>query len=134
MRLLALFAASDLVLLGHLLVMWTLVALAQPAAGTADAARRIEVCASVLIAACVVGRGTRLPERLRSLVYRVTAVGTVLASYLMLRWTLPLVQPGHLDAQLDAIDLALLGVRPTVWLEPWMTRPVVETLAFFYFR
>jgi membrane-associated phospholipid phosphatase len=132
-RALALFAAGDLVMLGHLAIVWTLVVLAMPAAGAADAARRIEVCAAVLVLGCAIGRGTRWPALLRSLIHRVVAVGVVLASYLMLRWTLPVVQPGNLDAQLDRIDVALCGVRPTVWLEPWMTPTVVEVLAFFYF-
>lgn len=122
-----------MLMLGHLAVVWVLVQLAMPAAGAADAARRIEICAAALVLGCAIGRGTRWPAWLRSLIHRVVAVGVVLASYLMLRWTLPVVQPGNLDAQLDAIDVAILGVRPTVWLEPWMTPAVVEVLAFFYF-
>jgi hypothetical protein len=132
-RTLALFATNDLILLGHLFVMGALTAMAYPAEESLDVARRIVSTTIVLVGACILGRATKLPSRIRSVLYRVAAVATALASYLMLRWTLPLVAPHSFDAQLNAIDLAIFGVEPTLWLEPRMSPAIVEYLAFFYF-
>lgn len=132
-RLLGRFATHDLILFGHLLTMGVLVAMVFPAPGSHDVARRILSATALLIGACFIGRDPRLPSMLRSGFYRVAMVATVLSSYLMLRWTLPLVAPQSYDAALSKIDVAVFGVEPTLWLEPRMSPAIVEYLAFFYF-
>jgi hypothetical protein len=127
------FAIHDLVLLAHLVTMWILVALAHPVGGATSEARKLEAAISVLVVGCLVARASRLPTRLRSGLYRWVVFGTVVASYLMLGGSLPVVQPGSYDAALNAIDVAIFGVEPTLWLEPLMSPSVVEYLAFFYF-
>jgi len=132
-RVLGRFSTHDLLLLTHLLTMGVLVAMVFPAPGTHDVARRILSTTALLVGACLIGRDPRLPAALRSGLYRVAMVATVLASYLMLRWTLPVVAPQSYDAALSKIDVAIFGVEPTLWLEPRMSPAIVEYLAFFYF-
>lgn len=132
-RFLGRFSTHDLVLLGHLFTMGVLVALVFPTPGSHDVARRILTATALIVGACLIGRGTLLPTVLRSGFYRIAMVATVLGSYLMLRWTLPLVAPHSFDAALSHIDVAIFGVEPTLWLEPHMSPAVVEYLAFFYF-
>ena len=47
------------------------------------------------------------------------------------------INPGDIDAQLIALDWALFGVHPTVWLErvtvPWLTEYMQLAYATFYF-
>jgi hypothetical protein len=132
-RVLGRFSTHDLLLLTHLVTMGALVAFAFPAPGSQDVARRILSVTALLLGACLLGRDSRLPALLRSGFYRIAMVATVLGSYLMLRWTLPLVAPHSYDAQLSRIDVAIFGVEPTLWLEPHMSLAFVEYLAFFYF-
>ncbi len=132
-RALGCLAINDLILLGHLAIMWALVARVPPSRAATEAIVHVELTAMALLIGCVLGRGTQLPARIRSGIYRFVAVGTVAASYLMLRGSLPVVQPGSYDQALDSIDVALFGVQPTLWLEPLMSAAVVEYLAFFYF-
>jgi hypothetical protein len=132
-RVLGRFSTHDILLLTHLLTMGVLVAMVFPAPGTQDVARRILSVTALLVGACLIGRGSLLPSALRSGFYRISMVATVLGSYLMLRWTLPLVAPHSYDAQLSKIDVAIFGVEPTLWLEPHMSPAIVEYLAFFYF-
>ncbi|NUO48446.1 MAG: phosphatase PAP2 family protein [Polyangiaceae bacterium] len=128
------FALHDLVILAYQVGMYGLVL----GAGSGEAERR---CArwlfaswSVLIVACVIGRlDTGLSSRVRTGMYRLVVAGTIVGSYLMLRDILPLVQPRALDEQLLRLDIALFGVEPTVWLEPYTTPSIVEYFAFFYF-
>ncbi len=128
------FALHDLVILAYQVGMYGLVL----GAGSGEAERR---CAqwlfaswSVLIVACVIGRlDSGLSARVRTGIYRAVVAGTIVGSYLMLRDILPLVQPRALDEQLLRLDVALFGVEPTVWLEPYTTPGIVEYFAFFYF-
>jgi membrane-associated phospholipid phosphatase len=129
-RAVAWFTLPDLVVLGHIAGMWGL--LWASGEGGAVAAKRLQACGMVLAVACLVGRSRWLPAAPRAAVYRLSLVGALTATYLFLRESLPLVQPDARDALLDAIDVRLVGLRPTVWLEPLMTPAVVEYLAFFY--
>jgi hypothetical protein len=72
------------------------------------------------------------PGPLRALVYRVGIFAPIPASYFQLGVLLPALQPELLDLQLLALDEALLGVTPSVWLNRFNTVRVVEWVSFFY--
>jgi hypothetical protein len=79
-------------------------------------------------------RGEILPRgRLRGVTYRVLAICCVLLSYFEMRVLLPALQPVLLDARLLAIDEALLGVTPALWLERWISPATTQWFAFFYY-
>ncbi|MDH5491142.1 MAG: phosphatase PAP2 family protein, partial [Myxococcales bacterium] len=73
------------------------------------------------------------PGPRRALVYRLGAFVPMLASYFELRYLLPALQPVLLDAQLQAIDTALLGVTPSIWMSQFNTLHAVEWISFFYY-
>jgi hypothetical protein len=66
------------------------------------------------------------------LLYRLGVYGTVQASYFLLRDVLPVVSPGALDRQLYAIDVAIFGVEPAIWMDAFVSGAVTEWFAFFY--
>lgn len=68
-----------------------------------------------------------------SLLYRSCLVGSVVGSYFMLRDLLPVVSPGALDPQLYALDLALFGGEPAIWMERWASPAATQWFAFWYF-
>ncbi len=70
---------------------------------------------------------------LRTLVYRVGIFAPLPLSYVQMKSLLPALQPELLDMQLWAMDEALLGVTPAVWLARFNTPPVVEWVSFFYY-
>jgi hypothetical protein len=79
-------------------------------------------------------RSELLPRgRCAAAAYRVGIFAPMVLSYFSLRTVLPALQPALLDAQLLAIDRALLGETPAAWLAPLASRPVVEWMSFFYF-
>ena len=127
-------ALQDVLAFTFHLVMWLKVTVA-PDSPDATMARRISgllltvtVASVVLVRAEIVKAGW-----FRSLLYRVGLFFPMVASYLELRFLLPALQPKLLDLQLLAIDEALLGVTPSVWLEQFNTMPIVEWIAFFYY-
>ena len=67
------------------------------------------------------------------LLYRVTVVGTLLASFFQLREILPAVSPWADDARIYAFDLRVFGVEPSVWLDRFVSPTTTEWFAFFYF-
>jgi hypothetical protein len=125
------FALHDVVLLGYLALV-RLLLFTVPAPGAA--AWRVDLSLVGFTAACVICRMVRvLPERVRAHLYRLTLLGIVLESYLMLRHLLPLVRPDSVDEALLAIDTRLFGVTPALWLERFNRLAVVEWFSFFYF-
>jgi hypothetical protein len=68
-----------------------------------------------------------------SLLYRLSLLGTTLASYFMLRSLLPIVNTGALDAPLYRFDLAVFGFEPTLWMDQFVTPQTTEWFAFFYY-
>jgi hypothetical protein len=72
-------------------------------------------------------------QRARALTYRLGLFVPMVLSYFEMRVLLPALQPDLMDHRLHAIDLWLLGTTPSVWMEAWNTRPVVEWLSFFYY-
>ena len=89
---------------------------------------------TVTFATIVLCRGEVLrPGKLRALVYRVGIFAPIPLSYFQLRVLLPALQPELLDAQLRAIDEALLGITPALWFNRFNEPPIVEWIAFFYY-
>ncbi len=125
--------AHDWLALSYLSLL-SLLVLASPGATQARVLLRLALCAAVITGGAMVARvATELPVQLRLNVYRLALVLTTLDSYLMLRDLLPLVRSDSVDASLLALDRALLGFEPALWLERFNIAPVVEWFAFFYF-
>ena len=127
-------AAQDVVALafhGYLYVRVTLA----PDSPDATVARRLAL-ALLVITACslVLSRGEIIRgRRARALTYRLGLFVPMVLSYFELRVLLPALQPELMDHRLYAIDLALLGTTPSVWMNAWNVEPIVEWLAFFYY-
>lgn len=68
-----------------------------------------------------------------SFLYRTAIYGPVQISYFFFRDILPQVNPGVLDAELYALDLAMFGVEPALILDDFVTPLTTEWFAFFYF-
>jgi hypothetical protein len=69
----------------------------------------------------------------RAVTYRLGVLVTMICSYLVLRKLLPALHPTLLDNKLIAIDNALFGKTPSVWLDRYVSGGSVEWFAFFYF-
>jgi len=72
-------------------------------------------------------------RRARALTYRLGLFVPMVLSYFELRVLLPALQPDLMDHRLFSIDLWLLGTTPSVWMQAWNTKPIVEWLSFFYY-
>lgn len=89
---------------------------------------------ALVIVSVVCVRGELLkPGPLRASIYRVGTLGSMIGSYLTLRALLPALHPHLLDARLVAIDRAMFGETPAIWLDAFTTRGRVEWFAFFYY-
>ena len=98
-------------------------------------ARRLAL-ALLVVTACsmVLTRGEVIRRRrARALTYRLGLFVPMVLSYFELRVLLPALQPDLMDHRLFAIDLWLLGTTPSVWMQAWNTKPIVEWLSFFYY-
>ncbi|HEX4351425.1 MAG TPA: phosphatase PAP2 family protein [Polyangiales bacterium] len=77
----------------------------------------------------LIGKG-----QLRSVLYRVGSLGSMIGSYLGLRPLLHALHPVLVDQRLLAIDQVLFfGKTPSSWLDRFVTPASVEWFAFFYF-
>jgi len=106
-----------------------------PDSPDAIVARQITL-ALLVITACVMvlSRGEVIrSQRARALTYRLGLFVPMVFSYFEMRVLLPALQPELMDYRLYAIDLWLLGTTPSVWMEAWNTRSVVEWLSFYYY-
>jgi membrane-associated phospholipid phosphatase len=131
---LKMFAVQDGIMIGYMLLVWGFVWHVGPAPAAASCARQIYVCISVMLLSCFVARApTDLSVGVRSFVYRLGVAGTLLYNYLMLRDVLPVVRPGSVDGMLFQLDLDLFGIEPSLYLERFNQRPIVEWFSFFYF-
>lgn len=96
------------------------------------------VSETVLLAAAAIGiiaavRGGLVTARpFAPLLYRAAVLGGVLGPYFVLRHLAPVVSPHALDTQLYALDLALFGVEPAVWMQRFVTPVTTEWFSFFY--
>ncbi|MEQ9325492.1 MAG: phosphatase PAP2 family protein [Polyangiaceae bacterium] len=134
------FELHNMIAISYLVVMRGMLYFAAPGAAVAD---RIDVTLALLLVACAISavpdetwsrhlHGTwwrRWPGH----IYRGMFVVVLAQSYLMLRDLLPLLNPGSLDAELLAIDEAIFGVTPALWLDRFNVRPIIEWFSAFYF-
>ncbi len=90
----------------------------------------LAVCAIVML----VGRAD-LGRRsgITTLAYRVGLMAVPLMTYFSLNTVLPVVNTHALDSELYAIDLALFGFEPAMWMDRFVTAATTEWFAFFYF-
>lgn len=127
-------ALQDAILLGFLVIVRVLLAGAEPGLARSEACRLVEAALALIGTGVVVGRVIpSIPAGVRSVVYRVSIVGALLLSYLMLRDVLPVIRADSLDAALTSLDARIFGVVPAVWMQRFNTRAVVEYFSFFYF-
>lgn len=66
------------------------------------------------------------------LLYRTAVLAGVLGPYFVLRDLLPVVSPYSLDHGLYALDVALFGGEPAVWMQRFVTPATTEWFSFFY--
>lgn len=86
------------------------------------------------LGALILTRGELIQHaRARVLTYRLGLFVPMVLSYFEMRVLLPALQPELMDYRLYAIDLALIGTTPSVWLAAWNEHALVEWLSFFYY-
>jgi hypothetical protein len=130
---LRLFTLQDGVLLVYLAIVSVLLWRSNPSAARA-VSTGVYMCFSAVLLSIVIARlAPDVPTSVRGIIYRVTMVGAVLYNYLSLRHLLPVIRPDSVDGTLLAIDKAIFGVEPALWLERFNQRPIVEWFSFFYF-
>jgi hypothetical protein len=78
-------------------------------------------------------RSTPRPGFVASIAYRASLVALPIASFLQLRWILPVVTPFAYDEVLYTLDLRLFGVEPAVAWAKYATPFATEWFAFFYY-
>jgi membrane-associated phospholipid phosphatase len=128
------FTLQDGILLTYLAIVTVLLWLSPPSPLKDSSARGVYAVICAMLFGCFLGRWVPdVPNIVRAVVYRVVVVGAIIYDYLALRDLLPIIRPDSVDAQLLAIDKAIFGVEPALWMERWNTRPIVEWFSFFYF-
>lgn len=87
-------------------------------------------CAGILsVRTGLLGRG-----RFAGFVYRVTTWNVVMVAYLTMRNVLKTAAPHSFDEQLYRLDIALVGVEPTMLLDKIVSPFLTEWFSFFYFN
>jgi hypothetical protein len=128
------FSVQDGVLIAYGLIVLLLLWRSDPSAAISATARGISLCLLAIVIGTILARGVSdIPSAVRRSMYGALAVGVVLFNYLSLRDVLPIIRPDSLDATLLALDKAIFGVEPALWLERFNERPIVEWFSFFYF-
>jgi hypothetical protein len=87
----------------------------------------------VCMLALVRGGVLRWGSMASSLVYRVSIIATLLASFFQLREILPAVSPWTVDADIYAFDMRAFGFEASVALDRFVNPTTTEWFAFFYF-
>jgi PAP2 superfamily len=127
-------ALHDVIILTFHTLIWLRVAVAPPGPLKAAAwgfASGLLALTAVTLLLC---RGALLPASpARAALYRLLTIACVLLSYFEMRIVLPALQPVLLDPQLLALDEALLGVTPAVWLQRFVSPGTTQWFAFFYY-
>jgi hypothetical protein len=124
-------APHDWLLLGQLLILLVLVmAGAGPTRGVALALLLGDLV--WFLAALASVRATK-PSRTASTFYRLSLIALAVATYVELRWILPVIAPGSVDADLLAFDLRVFHVEPALAWDHLVTPPTTEWFAFFYY-
>lgn len=99
----------------------------------ARAAIRMTALALTVVGCILALRRGMVPSpRLAALVYRAGVLGGVLGPYFVLRDLAPVVSPHSLDHGLFALDVALFGGEPAVWMQRLVTPASTEWFSFFY--
>lgn len=107
---------------------------APPGPHLAGAHKWSAILLMITVATVVLVRGKILPAgKLRAIIYRLGIFVPMVTSYFELIDLLPALQPSLLDVRLYHLDLALFGETPSIIMQRWNTRPVVEWIAFFYY-
>jgi hypothetical protein len=125
-------ATQDYAVMGFLgyvsVLSWTV-----PTSADANIARSLSTCLFAAAAAALIATRGELLERapVRALVYRAGLFLSMAGTYFLVGWLNP-AQGRVLDGPLYAIDLALLGVTPAVWLQQFNEPHIIEWFAFFY--
>lgn len=125
-------APHDWMLLAQLTALFVLV-LARGGASRAIALALIGGDIVWLLIALASVRTVTRASRAASAFYRASLVALALATYLELRWILPVVAPRSLDADILAFDLRVFGIEPAIAWDHWVTPRSTEWFAFFYY-
>lgn len=107
------------------------------ALGSGELARQAQIYCGALLAITVTAIAlTRAelmrPGRLRGLLYRAGVVLPMPGSYVGLSYLFDAMQPELVDVKLWAVDQALFGGTPAVWLTRLNTYAINEWFSFFY--
>jgi hypothetical protein len=128
------FASQDWLTVGYFVVL--LLALVAGRGPNRNACL-VRVCADLgvylFVIALVRGQALRWGSAVGSLIYRTTAIGTLLSAFFQLREILPAVSPWTDDAHIYAFDMRVFGFEPSVVLDRYVTPATTEWFAFFYF-
>jgi PAP2 superfamily len=89
--------------------------------------------AFLFVLALVRGNVIRWGSTASSLVYRVSIIVVLLASFFQLREILPAVSPWSVDASIYAFDTHVFGFEASVVLDQFVNPTTTEWFAFFYF-
>jgi hypothetical protein len=87
----------------------------------------------LFVLALVRGNVLRWGSTASSLVYRVSIIAVLLASFFQLREILPAVSPWTVDASIYAFDTRVFGFEASVVLDRFVNPTTTEWFAFFYF-
>lgn len=101
--------------------------------GKRDCYRMLAFDVGVLAVGFVFVRGEILKGAIGSFVYRLSVLLPVVISYFQLRWILPAVNTGALDASIYGFDMRVFGWEPSVSWDKFVTPVTTEWFAFFYF-
>lgn len=127
-------AIQDWICVGFHAFMYARVTVAPDSADASIARAFSGALLVVTLTGIALGRGELLPKGwLRSLAYRVLIFAPVVLSYFELRELLAAVSPVLYDTQLEAIDRALFGTPPAVWLQRFNQYAIIEWFSFFYY-
>lgn len=125
-------AVHDWVVVGQLVVLLALCLLGRgETRGVAIALLALDL--AWFTGALVLAHGTDRPSRIGSAFYRTTLIAILIATYVELRWILPVVVSAAVDSQLLALDLRIFGYEPALAWDPWVTHASTEWFSFFYY-
>jgi len=88
------------------------------------------VCFVVLI---VVARWRSTPKAAANVAYRLALPGAVMTTFAQLHLILPSARSVTYDAEIYALDLRLFGFEPSEAWDKYVSPPVTEWFAFFYY-
>lgn len=127
-------AFQDWLALGFHLAMWIRVEATVDSYDALMGRRAALGLVAVTVVMLLLTRGEVLSRGFaRTLVYRLGICLPTFLSYFELHFVLPALRPHLLDLQLLAIDNAIFGVSPSVWLDQFVTPGTTEWFAIFYY-